>query len=334
MKQSILFITICWIAVSLVLPAGGSGINDETSAGWKAGAAVVDITPELPAWMAGYGSRDKPGDEVAHPLYSKALALEDSTGKRVVIVTADILGIPKIVRKTVENLAKERYGINPSSLLMNASHTHSGPEVRAIETSLESLDPDRTAMVTRYRDELINMLAAVIGEALNNLTNANVAYGNGEAGFAMNRRADYSLPEDDTRYRKRPNPYGPVDHDVPVLQVTGEDGRLIAVLFGYACHSTTLGEYRLNGDYPGFAQHYIEEAHPGAVALFMAGCGADQNPHPRNNMVNGLSGLDLAKMHGRTLALAVEAALNSFPVPLDPGLESVLEEVELQYLPA
>jgi hypothetical protein len=116
------------------------------------------------------------------------------------------------------------------------------------------------------------------------------------------------------------------------LRVTDADNKMIAVIFGYACHATTLGNYTFHGDYPGFAQHYLEESHAGATALFMAGCGADQNPHPRGEMVNGLNGLDLAKMHGRTLALAVEAALNAHPRPLVPRLESIIEPASIEYL--
>ena len=54
-----------------------------------------------------------------------------------------------------------------------------------------------------------------------------------------------------------PNPDGPVDHDVSVLRVEDADGQLKAVLFGYACHATTLSFQQLCGDYPGFAQQYI-----------------------------------------------------------------------------
>jgi hypothetical protein len=145
---------------------------------------------------------------------------------------------------------------------------------------------------------------------------------------------DYTLQKDDSRYGKAPNAEGPVDHDVPVLRVTGSDGSVIALLFGYACHATTLGDYTFHGDYPGFAQYYLEETHPGAVAMFMAGCGADQNPHPRGDMVKGLTGIDLAKMHGRSLALAVEAALNSHPRSLEPDLDAIMEKTPLEYLPA
>ena len=98
--------------------------------GWQAGAASIDITPDLPMWMAGYGSRNKPGDEVAHPLYAKALSIKDDNEKTAVIVTIDILGIPKTLRKTIESAVLEKYNIEPAYLMINASHTHGGPEVR------------------------------------------------------------------------------------------------------------------------------------------------------------------------------------------------------------
>jgi neutral ceramidase len=316
-----------------VTPAHGYSPQSRP-ADWQAGAASVDITPDLPMWMAGYGSRNKPGDEVAHPLYAKALAIKDANEKISVIVTVDILGIPKTLRKTIESAVLEKYEIEPAYLMINASHTHGGPEVRGIETILSRLDPGRTRSVNEYRNVLESRILNVIGEALSLMAPAELAYNKSRAGFAINRRMDYSLPRDDFRYGKRPNPAGPVDHDVPVLKVTGTDGEIIAVLFGYACHSTTFGGYAFHGDYPGFAQHYIEEANPGAVALFLSGAGADQNPNPRGEMVNGLSGLDLARMHGRTLALAVESALNSFPKPVKGELKSFLEEVTLDYLPA
>ena len=89
-----------------------------------------------------------------------------------------------------------------------------------------------------------------------------------------------------------------------MLRVEDGDGNLKAVLFGYACHATTLGFQQLCGDYPGFAQQYIQEAHPGAIALFMNGCSGDQNPYPRRT-------LELAEQHGRVLANGVETALET-----------------------
>ena len=78
-----------------------------------------------------------------------------------------------------------------------------------------------------------------------------------------------------------------------MLKVTAPDGKLRAVLFGYACHNTTLtGEfYKISGDYAGFAQLAVEKANPGATAMFLMLCGADQNPYPRST-------LELAEQHG------------------------------------
>jgi hypothetical protein len=67
----------------------------KTNADWRAGVAKAVITPDQPVWMAGYGSRTKPSEGTSQELYAKALALQDNRGKRVVIVTTDILGIPR-----------------------------------------------------------------------------------------------------------------------------------------------------------------------------------------------------------------------------------------------
>lgn len=135
-------------------------------------------------------------------------------------------------------------------------------------------------------------------------------------------------PEDRAGVSHRgPNPDGPVDHDVPVLRVEDPDGKLRAVLLGYACHSTTLSFYQWCGDYPGFAQQYLEEAHPGATALFMAGCGADQNPYPRH----GEKALESCRQHGRALANVVEAALQAPPKRISGLLKTTLEEITLDF---
>ena len=77
---------------------------------------------------------------------------------------------------------------------------------------------------------------------------------------------------------------------------------------------------------PAMPSSIIEEAHPGTTALFMIGCGADQNPYPRSKE-------ELAKYHGRTLALAVEAALQTVPKPLGGPLRVDFEDVPLDFTP-
>src|SRR5262249_15285394 len=115
---------------------------------------------------------------------------------------------------------------------------------------------------------------------------------------------------------------GPVDHDVPVLKVTGSDGKLKAVAFGYACHATVLGFYQWCADYPGFAQTQLEQSHPGAVALFWAGCGADQNPLPRRTV-------ELAQQYGGQLASAVDEVLSGSTKPISGELSTTYQEIDL-----
>lgn len=305
------------------------GFGAET---WKAGAASTSITPDLPMWMSGYGARKKPADQVAAPLNAKALAIEDATGKTVVIVTTDLLGIPRVLRQGVEVEVRSRHGLAPEQIMINASHTHCGPELRGVKTFLNDLDPARSKQVAAYQATVQAKLVSVIGEALQRRTPATVSYGQARAGFAMNRRKNYNLKPGEFGYDKVPNPLGPVDHDVPVLQVKDAAGKMIALLFGYACHNTTSGDYAFHGDYSGFAQATLEETYPGTIALFMLGCGGDQNPYPRGAVVPGKSAIDLAKRHGQALASAVEAAINAFPRPLGGRIGSALETVPLLYV--
>ena len=304
-----LFSTTLW-------PGAFSARAGEPAAEWKAGTASVVITPEGPTWMAGYAARDKPSEGKVHDLNAKALALEDAQGTRLVIVTLDLIGITRQMRDWLEEQVGRRYQLRPEALLVNASHTHCGPEVRPNKVYLPK---DRAEQCQQYVEGLKGKLVELVGRALEDLAPVSLSYTHARAGFAMNRRTPT-----DQGFRNHPNPDGPVDHDVPVLLVKNADDELKAVLFGYACHSTTLSFYQFCGDYSGFAKRYLEEAHPGMMALFMAGCGGDQNPYPRRE-------LDMCKQHGRALANGVEAALQTYPRPVRGPLRMALEEVVLEF---
>jgi hypothetical protein len=140
----------------------------------------------------------------------------------------------------------------------------------------------------------------------------------GEAGFAMNRRK-----KTDKGFINAANPDGPVDHDVPVLAVK-RDGKLVAVVFGYACHNTTMQYYLFSGDYAGFAQINLEAKHEGAVALFWAGCGGDQNPLPRSK-------IELCKKYGKQLSDSVDAVLAKKMTPVSGKLTAKYAEIALPF---
>jgi len=300
---------------------------DEQKKQWKAGIATTIITPQQSMWMSGYAARTKPSEGKVHDLRAKALVLEDPQGTRIVIITVDLLGISRPMRYWLEKQVNLRYKLSPESLLVNSSHTHCGPVIRETRYSiygntLYGLSPEQIQQSEQYAERLQEKLAKLVGQSIEDLAPARLSYTHARAGFAMNRRSRI-----EQGYRIQPNPDGPVDHDVPVLRVDSPDGKLRAVLFGYACHCTTLSFYKFCGDYAGFAQEYIEQAHPGTTAMFVAGCGGDQNPYPRG----GPRTLEYCKEHGRALANGVEAALAPRARPVSGPIRAALDTVMLEF---
>lgn len=288
---------------------------------WRAGVAKVNITPPTPIWMAGYAARKKPSEGIAGELFAKALAVEDPAGTRLVIVTMDLISVPRTLRDWLEADVAKHYGLKQDALLMNISHTHCGPELRTARMAEDPAKKPYVATAERYLRDLQQKLSTLVGEALKKLAPARLDFQHARAGFAMNRRRPTP-----SGFSNAPNPDGPVDHEVPLLRVTDLQGNLVALLFGYACHNTTMGDYLIRGDYAGYAQRFLEELHPGTTALFMIGCGGDQNPYPRGKPEH-------VEYHGRALALAVEAALQTPPKPLGGPLCLAFADVTLDFAP-
>jgi hypothetical protein len=282
-------------------------------ADWKAGAARVDITPTEPIWMAGYGARTRPSEGVRQKIWVKALALEDDTGAKSVLVTSDLLGFDREMARHVAEQALAKYSLTRDRLAINSSHTHSGPVTSTLLRPAYPYDQAQDVVVQRYTKKLLDQVVGVIGAAMAALEPASLSFGQGNAGFAANRR----------RVTLRHLP-GPVDHDVPVLAVRTPDGRLRAVVFGYACHATALSDYQINGDWPGYAQAAIENANAGATALFVTGAGADANPLPRRTV-------ELAERYGATLAEAVSQVLGGKMAPVAGPLKTAFDTVDLAF---
>lgn len=280
---------------------------------WKAGVARVSIVPGGPLWMAGYAARVKPSEGTAQTVWAKALAFEDASGKRSVIVTADMLGFTRALSQRIAMRVQREHGISRERLLLNASHTHCGPVIERQLAAAYDASDQQWADIDRYTDDLENRVVSVIGKALQNLQPVTLSFARGTAGFARNRRTSF-------------HPNGPVDHDVPVLRVQARGGKLLATVFGYACHNTTLGGdfCKLHGDYAGSAQEQIEKANPGATALFIAGCGADSNPSRRGSV-------EAADQNGADLAAAVAKALAGRTIPVRGPLQAAYREVSLVF---
>lgn len=295
----------------------------DAPADWKAGTARVAITPDHSMWMSGYAARTKPAEGKLHDLWAKALALEDASGRRGVIITLDLVGISRDLSVDVGRAIADKHKLPRDAVILACSHTHSGPVIKGNLDTMYFLDATQQKLVEEYAARLRQALVDIAGAALSKLAPARVEWGNGLATFAVNRRNN--VQNDVPALRTAGRLKGPVDHDVPVLAVRDPaTGTPRAILFGYACHATVLDGYQWSGDYPGEAQIHLEKLYPGATALFWAGCGADQNPLPRRNVA-------LSVEYGRQLAERVADVLKRPMTPVAGRFAATYTEINLPF---
>lgn len=290
---------------------------------WKAGLARQVITPQTGVWLAGYGSKRAPEGKL-HDLWMKALALEDRNGNRAVLVTSDFQGIPRSMSERVFARVQKAFDLRRDQIMITFSHNHCGPRLGDDLLNYYPEDAEQERLVSDYTDLMVEKMVALVGASLENLAPAGLGSGRGRATFAVNRRNNREADVPGLLEKGVPL-VGPVDHSVPILTVTRPDGTLAAVLFGYACHPTTLSFTKWCGDYPGFAQLQIEQDHPGTMALFVNTCGGDQNPLPRRTV-------ELCEKYGKMLADGVEEALSKPKSPVQSDLKTAFSYVDLPYL--
>ncbi len=269
--------------------------------GWQAGAAKRIITPKEPMWMAAMAAAPRLPAASYPNCMSKPCGCK-LPGSAALVLTLDLVGIDRTLSQRIRKAIGDKLSIEPNHVLIATSHTHSGPVVGKNLSTLHyhQLSDEFRKQIDAYETELFDHCVACAAEARSSAKPARLSWGTSTTDFATNRRTnkEAEVPELRTAGKLQ----GPFDHDVPVLAVRNAEDKLTAILFGYACHSTVLSGNVWSADYPGYAQATLEATHPGAVALFWAGCGADQNPLPRRTP-------ELAEHYGRRLAAAVDRTL-------------------------
>ena len=298
---------------------GAQATNPDGS--MEVGLARIDITPTEPIRLAGYAGREKKEtEEVLHRLEAKAIAFGSDAQKPSIFITVDLIGIPGRIRDSLANQLAKKINLDPAHLAICASHTHGGPEVGNLLNILQQR-PDRNFSdsllalnqmihIAQYTEQLGQKLEQLSLEAIQNRHPMRVAWGQGQAHFARNRRV----------------PKGPVDPTLPLLRVSDLDGQLRAVLVSYACHGTALSGKlnKINGDWISEAQYRIEANHPGAMAMVAIGCGADADPEPRGKIEDAAS-------HGQQIADKVDRLLTAQLEPLTTPPAGRIKWVELPF---
>lgn len=282
---------------------------------YRVGVAQVDITPEHPIRLNGFGSRRDESSGVYHRIWAKAIAVEDESHEPALLITLDVLGIPDDLRVEIARRLHNKSGLKPERLSITATHTHTGPMLKGANTTIFGMPipPEHLAHIDRYTAVFLDKVEKVGLTALDKREPARLSYGIGSVGFATNRRTKG----------------GPVDHDLPVLFVHDLQGKVRAVYTSYATHCVTLSHNKIGGDWAGFAQDAIQDAFPGAMALVSIGCGADSNP---SSDVTG-DRVEAATVQGRTISAEVRRLAQQFRTPIHGRVIVKWKQLELPLAP-
>jgi putative membrane-bound dehydrogenase-like protein len=298
------------VAVALIPTAIGA--EPDT---YFVGVARVDITPNYPIRLNGFGFRRAESEGVTQRIWAKALAIGTDEEGPAVLIAVDNLGISAAIREEVAARLAKKTKLDPKRLAITASHTHTAPMLVKNNPTLFGVPiPDEHLKhIDQYTKEFTDKLEQVALAALNDRQPARMSWGVGKVGFAANRRTKG----------------GPVDHDLPTLVVRDLQGKIRAIYVSYACHCVTLSSNKISGDWAGYAQEAIQDAFPGVTALVSIGCGADQNP---NSGVTGDKS-EMASRQGMEIAAEVKRLVNGFLAPVTGKLAIDEREIELPLAP-
>jgi hypothetical protein len=288
----------------------------------RAGAATVAFKIPDGTPLAGYGSIRrrlllpdvfgryphafwfKPHDGELDAPAARALVLEDGSS-RLVWVAVDLIAVDRaLVAATRQRL--EAAGVRPGTLIVSASHTHSGPGA-FLDSALMGL-----VAVDRYEDAVRGALIEAVVDAVRRADAARVPARVGVA----------SLPGPDLTTGRLGRP---VDPDIGVLRLVSPAGAPIALLWNYAIHGTMLGARNLkySGDVMGVASRELERR-LGVPALFVNGAVGDVSPRRHGHAAALADGSTLARAAldlseratpAESGALAVRTARVGLPAP-------------------
>lgn len=256
----VLFIFIITLIPALVF--AGNIKKDQI----RLGVSSVNITPDKPTMMSGYGARKTPSVGVHDSLYASAFYFAGDKAKTL-LITADLLWFPTTLADELKGLISSKTDIPAQNIMLVAVHNHGGPSIgyRGAES------------VKEYTDVLKGKLVGLAAKASKNPQPFLIGMGKGYCNLNINRRAEFTKGE---IWLGR-NPDGPCDHELDIIKFETFGHKPLAVLINWPCHCTATGQsnYLITGDWPGSAAQYIKnQIGNGVVVGVTAGASGDINP--------------------------------------------------------
>ncbi|MBP5289407.1 MAG: hypothetical protein J6Z79_06025 [Clostridia bacterium] len=267
-----------------------------------AGFARIDITPSSPhpGLQGFYNAHLRRATRILSPVCAHAVALGKGKETVCVLIQTDLCEFWPGPFEAMRRAASAAAGVAPDRIFINASHTHSGPDVNA----------DLPDLAAWREKELVPKLAEAARLAVSDLKPARVFYGSveiGRPGARLNFVKHYKMApvkkgdawsEEDlvdvgdnygTRYARDRESWRYVaheeeaDHELLLIRLV-RDGAEDILLWNFPAHAQlTSGAKKtdLSADFPGAVNALLEKEIPGIRCAFFQGCAGNVNPTTR-----------------------------------------------------
>ncbi|MFB6465407.1 neutral/alkaline non-lysosomal ceramidase N-terminal domain-containing protein [Cytobacillus sp. Hz8] len=230
----------------------------------RLGVSKVDITPQAPIPLAGFGHRVGNFKGIVRPLFARCFLFEE-LGNQYLFVTADLLWWGQSFANDLHKSIEETWGIPSDHLILHATHNHSGPQTSdQFVSALGKYD-------SRYLKRLKMLIYDGICEARKNLESVTVEVGKGLWSGSINRRKVIN-----GICEMAPNVEGINDQTMTVIKYSTQDKKLKGILVHATCHLTTTGDNFVSSEFPGVTMEKLEGQYSdqNVVAGFLQGfCG-------------------------------------------------------------
>jgi hypothetical protein len=307
----------------------------------KIGWAQADITPEEPVAISGqFHARVSKG--VRDRITATALVL-DTGEEHVVLISCDLVAISP---ELWEGVGARLDGPTPDALVMNATHTHTAPEIRpsgaAAGTSAEAFGVELDVMaVEDYVEFTAGRIAEAVNEAWASRAEGSVAFGLGQAVVGRNRRW-VDIHGSSTMYGNTNTPEfshieGYEDHSVNLLATYDPSGDLTGVIINIPCTSQeTEGLFEISADFWHETREELRRRFgEGLHVLPQASAAGDQSPHliwgkAEHERMLALKGRTSREEIAHRIADAVEETLGFIADTRESELPLQHERIELR----
>lgn len=248
--------------------------------GWASG----DITPSRPVMLKGQW-HVRVSTHVEDPLTATALAIktDDIKPEQAILVSCDLCCIPARLQERVRDRVRRRLpALDPLKLLLNATHTHTAPEM---EDGWYPHPGGNVMTPAEYSEFLADKIAEVAIEAANGCKPGGVSWALGHAVVGHNRRVTYFSGNSEMYGKTDVQDFdrieGYEDHAVEMLFTWDRSQRLTGIILNLACPSQIVeGENYVSADYWHDVRAEIRRRHsPGLFILPQCSAAGDQSPH-------------------------------------------------------